>query len=72
MSLLVSLLFGIAVGAAYALAAVKSPAPPIAALSGLLGIVIGEQGFPWVQGRVAGWHAAASPSPTLGRHSDSR
>ena len=44
MSFLVSLLFGVAIGAAYALAGVKSPAPPVVALFGLLGIVIGEQG----------------------------
>ena len=49
MSFLVSLLFGVAIGAAYALAGVKSPAPPIVALFGLLGIVIGEQGAAWLK-----------------------
>lgn len=49
MSFLVSLLFGIAVGAAYALADVRSPAPPIVALVGLLGIVVGEQGVGWLK-----------------------
>ena len=49
MSFLVSLLFGIAIGAAYALAGVKSPAPPVVALFGLLGIVIGEQGVAWMK-----------------------
>ena len=49
MSFLVSLLFGIAVGVAYAFVGVKSPAPPIFALFGLLGIVIGEQGVAWLK-----------------------
>ena len=49
MSFLVSLLFGIVIGAAYALAGVKSPAPPVVALFGLLGIVIGEQGAAWLK-----------------------
>ena len=52
MSFLVSLLFGIAIGAAYALAGVKSPAPPVVALFGLLGIVIGEQGAVWLKNAV--------------------
>jgi XapX domain-containing protein len=39
---LVSLLMGLAVGAAYALVQVRSPAPPVIALVGLLGMVLGE------------------------------
>jgi XapX domain-containing protein len=39
---------GIGVGAIYALVRVKAPAPPIVALVGLLGIVIGEQIPAWV------------------------
>ncbi len=49
MAFLVSLLFGIVVGVAYALFGIKSPAPPIVALFGLLGIVIGEQGVIWLR-----------------------
>lgn len=45
-SLLSSLAMGILVGAIYAATSVKSPAPPIIALLGLLGMVIGEAGFP--------------------------
>ena len=41
---LVSLAAGILVGALYALMRVRSPAPPVVALAGLLGILIGEQG----------------------------
>ena len=63
MAYLVSLLVGIAVGAAYALLGVKSPAPLLVALFGLLGIVIGEQGMPWVQVQIAKRHATAVSSP---------
>jgi XapX domain-containing protein len=38
-----SLLVGLLVGVIYALLGVRSPAPPIVALVGLLGILIGEQ-----------------------------
>ncbi len=34
---------GFAVGAVYGLVQVRSPAPPLVALVGLLGIVLGEQ-----------------------------
>ena len=40
---LVSLLMGLAVGVAYGLVQVRSPAPPIIALVGLFGMVLGEQ-----------------------------
>jgi XapX domain-containing protein len=40
---LVSLLMGLAVGAAYGLVQVRSPAPPLIALVGLLGMVLGQQ-----------------------------
>jgi XapX domain-containing protein len=40
----VSLLMGLAVGVVYALVQVRSPAPPLIALVGLLGMVLGEQG----------------------------
>lgn len=40
---LVSLLMGLAVGVAYGLLHVRSPAPPLIALVGLLGMVLGEQ-----------------------------
>jgi XapX domain-containing protein len=39
----VSLLVGLVVGAAYGLLQVRSPAPPVIALAGLLGMVFGEQ-----------------------------
>lgn len=40
---LVSLAVGLLVGALYGLLHVRSPAPPVVALVGLLGILIGEQ-----------------------------
>jgi XapX domain-containing protein len=40
---LVSLLMGLAVGAAYGLVQVRSPAPPMIALVGLFGMVLGQQ-----------------------------
>ena len=39
----VSLLMGLVVGAAYGLVQVRSPAPPLIALVGLLGMVLGEE-----------------------------
>ena len=43
MACVVSLLVGLVVGGAYALIGVKSPAPPVAALVGLLGMLTGER-----------------------------
>jgi XapX domain-containing protein len=40
---LVSVLMGLAVGAAYGIVQVRSPAPPIVALVGLFGMVLGQQ-----------------------------
>jgi XapX domain-containing protein len=46
--LLLSFVAGLGVGVIYALVRVKSPAPPIIALLGLLGMVIGEQVGIWM------------------------
>ena len=43
---LVSLGAGLLVGVIYSLLSVRSPAPPLVALVGLLGILIGEQVIP--------------------------
>ena len=45
----ISLAVGILVGAIYALLQVRSPAPPLVALTGLLGILIGEQTTPHIK-----------------------
>jgi XapX domain-containing protein len=47
--LLISFVVALGVGILYGLIRVKSPAPPIVALLGLLGMVIGEQFGIWVQ-----------------------
>lgn len=47
---ILSLVVGIGVGAIYAGLSVKSPAPPIIALLGLLGMVAGEAGVQWLKG----------------------
>ncbi len=53
---LVSLAVGLAVGVIYGLLNVRSPAPPVIALIGLLGMLIGEQVVPVVRAAV---HRAA-------------
>ena len=58
--LLISFAVGAFVGVLYGVIKVKSPAPPIIALLGLLGMVIGEQIGGWVHTRNANLtHAAA-------------
>jgi XapX domain-containing protein len=47
--LFVSFIVGLGVGVLCGLIRVKSPAPPIVALLGLLGMVLGEQLGIWVQ-----------------------
>jgi XapX domain-containing protein len=42
-AMIISFAVGLIVGVAYALLRVKSPAPPLVALAGLLGMVWGEQ-----------------------------
>ncbi|VVE42742.1 membrane protein [Pandoraea iniqua] len=49
---LLSLAIGMLVGVIYALFHVRSPAPPVIALVGLLGILLGEQIPPLVKGWV--------------------
>lgn len=57
---LVSLALGVLVGVIYALFSVRSPAPPIIALVGLLGILAGEQLPPLVKRLVDRDAASAS------------
>ena len=47
--LFLSFVAGLGVGVLYGLIRVKSPAPPIVALLGLLGMVLGEQLGIWMQ-----------------------
>jgi XapX domain-containing protein len=51
---LASLAAGLLVGVVYSLLGVRSPAPPVIALVGLLGILLGEQVVPLVRHAAAG------------------
>ncbi|HEV7308469.1 XapX domain-containing protein [Ensifer sp.] len=51
---LLSLGAGLLVGVIYSLLNVRSPAPPVIALVGLLGILIGEQSVPLVKRMLSG------------------
>jgi XapX domain-containing protein len=55
-----SFLVGLGVGVIYGLIRVKSPAPPIIALLGLLGMVFGEQLGIWIQAKKLNVSHAAS------------
>jgi len=58
--LFISFVVGLGVGILYGLIRVKSPAPPIVALLGLLGMVLGEQLGTWVQTKDVNVSQAAS------------
>ena len=47
---LISLFVGLVIGVIYGLVSVRSPAPPIVALLGLLGMLAGEAGVQWLKG----------------------
>lgn len=47
---LISALAGVGIGVIYGLIAVRSPAPPIIALLGLLGMLAGEAAVQWLRG----------------------
>src|SRR5260370_21675300 len=57
---LLSLGAGLLVGVIYSLLNVRSPAPPVVALVGLLGILVGEQVIPVAKRMVEGSHLAAA------------
>lgn len=58
--LFLSFVVGLGVGVLYGLIKVKSPAPPIVALLGLLGMVLGEQFGIWIQTKKLDVSRAAS------------
>lgn len=68
----ISLAAGLLVGVIYGLLNVRSPAPPIVALLGLLGILLGEQIVPVARRILAGesvvqvWSKAACNSHVFG------
>ena len=55
---LLSLGAGLLVGVIYSLLSIRSPAPPLVALVGLLGILVGEQVIPVGRQLLAGTFAA--------------
>lgn len=57
---LISLCAGILVGVIYGLINVRSPAPPVVALVGLLGILIGEQVVPLAKRAIQGTPVSVS------------
>jgi XapX domain-containing protein len=69
---LLSLAAGLLVGVVYSLLNVRSPAPPLVALVGLLGILIGEQIIPvgkqWLAGSgfAAAWREERCTSHIFG------
>jgi XapX domain-containing protein len=68
----ISLAAGLLVGIFYSLLGVRSPAPPVVALLGLLGMLIGEQIVPVTKavwsghGIVAAWQHAKSGAHMFG------
>jgi XapX domain-containing protein len=58
--LFLSFVVGLGVGVLYGLIRVKSPAPPIVALLGLLGMVLGEQFGTWIHTKKVDVPRAAS------------
>ena len=59
-ALFISFVVGLFVGVLYGVIKVKSPAPPIIALLGLLGMVLGEQAGEWFLAKRAETKNAAS------------
>jgi XapX domain-containing protein len=66
--LFLSFIVGLGVGVLYGLIRVKSPAPPIVALLGLLGMVIGEQFGTWIHTKKLDVSRAASVCLVGERH----
>ena len=69
--LLVSFAVGLLVGVLYGVIRVKSPAPPIVALLGLLGMVLGEQLGGWILVKKVSLTQAASVC-LVAKHWDGR
>jgi XapX domain-containing protein len=65
---LLSLGAGLLVGILYSLLGVRSPAPPVVALVGLLGILIGEQVVPVAKRALGGREVAAYVKTACAEH----
>lgn len=59
---------GLLVGIIYSLIGVRSPAPPVVALVGLLGILVGEQIVPLARRLAAGQLTSAAVRQDCGEH----
>jgi XapX domain-containing protein len=59
----ISLIIGLGVGLVYGLLRVRSPAPPIVALVGLLGMLLGEQAIAILRSRLAPPTSVEAPKP---------
>lgn len=68
--LFISFAVGLFVGVLYGVIRVKSPAPPIVALLGLLGMVLGEQLGGWILAKKVSLSHAISVC-LVGKHWDS-
>lgn len=68
MSFVISLGVGFGVGLLYWLLKVQSPAPPLIALAGLLGMVLGEHAIPVVKAQFAISASAPKPAPVSANH----
>jgi XapX domain-containing protein len=68
-ALLISFAVGLLVGIVYGVIRVKSPAPPIVALFGLLGMVLGEQTGEWLLSKKI-QATNAAPAHIAGEHKD--
>ncbi|MDR3607628.1 MAG: DUF1427 family protein [Oligoflexia bacterium] len=68
---LISLGVGIIVGLFYALLGVRSPAPPLVALLGLLGFLIGENGYPVLKAKLTP-NPSNHLSPKMSREKDKK
>jgi XapX domain-containing protein len=55
-----SLGVGLLAGALYGLLGTRSPAPPVIALIGLLGMLLGEMATGWAKSRLSAGEAAAA------------
>jgi XapX domain-containing protein len=67
---LASVILGVAVGVAYGLVKVRSPAPPAIALLGLLGMLAGEQAVTLVRSHVSKGSVLLSRGPQEAPTSD--
>ncbi|MFN7101350.1 MAG: DUF1427 family protein [Pseudorhizobium sp.] len=67
-----SLVVGLGIGVLYGLLSVRSPAPPIIALLGLLGMLAGEACIQWLKGHTNLIQSVLHEKSFTLRHSDTQ